>query len=240
MKTIGLIGSGNIGSTVARLAAAAGYDVVLSNSRAPETLKDLVRELGSRARAATSAEAAAAGDLVVVTVPFKAYRNVPVAPLAGKTVIDTNNYYPQRDGQYSELDNGSATVSRLIQQHLPTSHVVKGFNNIFFQHLGSLSRPGAADRSALPIAGDSTSAKAEVTKFFDRIGYDTLDAGALDEDWRFQPGTPAYAVAYAGGRADFWVDPGQRLSAEKLRSLLAAADGQPGAAAGRLPDGFGA
>src|SRR5690348_18323058 len=99
MTTIGLIGSGHIGSTVARLAVAAGHDVVLSNSRGPETLADLVADLGPRARAATPAEAAAAGDVVVVSVPLKAYREVPVEPLRGKVVIDTNNYYPQRDGR---------------------------------------------------------------------------------------------------------------------------------------------
>src|SRR3954469_22609546 len=111
MTTIGLIGSGNIGGTVARLAVDAGYDVVLSNSRGPETLSDLVAELGPHARAVTPAEAAEAGDIVVVTIPLKSYRDVPVEPLRGKIVIDTNNYYPQRDGQISELDDESTTVS---------------------------------------------------------------------------------------------------------------------------------
>src|SRR5689334_19959945 len=130
VETIGLIGSGNIGSTVARLAVAAGYHVVLSNSRGPETLSSLVSELGPLARAATPAEAAAAGDMVVVTVPLRAYRSVPVEPLAGKVVIDTNNYYPDRDGRIAEIDNGTATVSGLLQQHLGTAKVVKAFNNI--------------------------------------------------------------------------------------------------------------
>src|SRR5512140_1329231 len=97
MQTIGLIGAGHIGSQLARLAVANGYDVVLSNSRGPETLTDLVKELGPRARAGTAVDAARAGELVVVTIPLKAYRAVPVEPLAGKVVIDTNNYYPQRD-----------------------------------------------------------------------------------------------------------------------------------------------
>ena len=152
MTTIGLIGSGNIGSTVARLAVDAGHDVVLSNSRGPETLTDLVGELGPRARAATAAEAAAAGDIVVVTVPLKAYREVPVEPLRGKIVIDTNNYYPQRDGQIAELDDESTTSSELLQAHLPESHVVKAFNNIYFGHLGSLQRP--AGRPGAFRAGD--------------------------------------------------------------------------------------
>jgi 8-hydroxy-5-deazaflavin:NADPH oxidoreductase len=224
MTTIGLIGSGMIGSTVARLAVAAGYDVVLSNSRGPETLKELVNDLGPRARAATSAEAAQAGDLVVVTIPFKAYRDVPVEPLAGKTVIDTSNYYPQRDGEFPELDNRSITVSELLQNHLPASHVVKGFNHIFFEHLAALSRAaGATDRSALVIAGDDAAAKAAVTEFFDRIGYDTVDAGPLAEGWRCQPGTPSYGLPYGGGRPDFMAAPASPTSAAKLQSHLAAA-----------------
>ncbi|MCD5352533.1 NAD(P)-binding domain-containing protein, partial [Kineosporia mesophila] len=121
MTTIGFIGSGNIGSTVARLALAAGHDVVLSNSRGPETLADLVADLGPNARAATAEEAAQAGDIVVVTVPLKNYRQVPVAPLAGKVVIDTNNYYPDRDGRITELDDESTTTSELLQAHLPQS-----------------------------------------------------------------------------------------------------------------------
>ena len=164
MTTIGLIGSGNIGSTVARLAVDAGHDVVLSNSRGPETLTDLVDELGPHARAATAAEAAAAGDIVVVTVPLKAYRDVPVEPLRGKVVIDTNNYYPQRDGHIAELDDESTTVSELLQAHLPESHVVKAFNNIYFGHLGTLQRPsGSPERSVLAIAGDDDDAKKQVT-----------------------------------------------------------------------------
>src|SRR4051812_15759349 len=109
MTTVGFIGSGKIGGTVARLAIAAGYDVVLSNSRGPQTLADLVAELGPKARAATPAGAAEAGDLVVVSVPLHAYASTPVQPLAGKVVIDTNNYYSGRDGAIAELDDGSAT-----------------------------------------------------------------------------------------------------------------------------------
>ncbi|MFY1595256.1 NADPH-dependent F420 reductase [Micromonospora sp. WMMD737] len=204
MTTVGLIGSGHIGGTVARLAVAAGYDVVLSNSRGPETLKDLVEELGPRARAATASEAAEAGDLVVVTIPLKAYRDVPVEPLAGKLVLDTNNYYPERDGRFPELDSGSTTSSELLQRHLPQSRVVKVFNNIFFKHLQALARPtGADDRSALPIAGDDAGAKAEATAFLDRIGYDAVDAGILAESWRYQPDTPAYGTIYSADPADW-------------------------------------
>jgi predicted dinucleotide-binding enzyme len=220
MTTVGFIGSGNIGGTVARLAVAAGYDVVLSNSRGPETLSDLVDELGPRARAGTAAEAAAEADLVVVSIPLAAYRAVPVEPLAGKTVIDTNNYYPQRDGQIAELDDGSTTSSALLQRHLPTARVVKAFNNIAFKHLSSLARPaGAADRSALLIAGDDAPAKGEVTAFLDAIGYDTVDAGALDAGRGYQPGTPAYGGPY-GPLSD---ERGIPAGVAAVRAALAAA-----------------
>ncbi|WP_121159472.1 NADPH-dependent F420 reductase [Micromonospora pisi] len=222
MTTIGLIGSGHIGGTVARLAVAAGHDVVLSNSRGPETLQELVAELGPGARAGTPDEAARAGDLVVVTIPLKAYRSVPVEPLAGKVVIDTNNYYPERDGQFAELDDDSTTSSELLQHHLPTSRVVKAFNNIYFAHLRSLARPsGAADRSALAIAGDDAAAKATVVEFLDTIGYDAVDAGSLAEGGRrFQPGTPAYGGMYAAKDGNFWELPGVPFDAASLRALL--------------------
>ena len=228
MTTIGLIGSGNIGGTVARLSVAAGYDVVLSNSRGPDTLNELVAELGPHARAATPAEAAAAGDIVVVTIPLRAYREVPVEPLRGKVVIDTNNYYPQRDGQIQELDDGSTTSSELLQAHLPESRVVKAFNNIYFEHLGSLQRQaGHPERSALAIAGDDVAAKQAVTDFLDAIGYDAVDVGPLAEGWRFQPDTPAYGQPYVQPGTEFWAAPGRPATAQLLKGQLDAAKRAP-------------
>jgi 8-hydroxy-5-deazaflavin:NADPH oxidoreductase len=190
---IGLIGAGNIGSTLARLAVDHGHEVVVSNSRGPETLTDLVDDLGDSARAGTAQEAAQAGDVVVVTVPLKNYRQVPVDALAGKTVIDTNNYYPQRDGQIAELDDGTATVSGLLQAHLPDSRVVKAFNNIRAADLASQGRPeGADDRRALPIAGDDAEAKKVVGELVQEFGFDVVDAGPLAEGRRFERDKPAY------------------------------------------------
>ena len=229
MTTIGFIGSGHIGGTVARLAVAAGHDVVLSNSRGPETLADLVAELGPRARAATPEEAAAAGELVVVTIPLRAYDSVPVEPLRGKTVLDTGNYYPQRDGRIAELEDESTTVSELLQARLPESRVVKVFNNINFVHLGELPRPaGHPERSPLAVAGDDADAKRAVTAFLDSLGYDALDAGPLAEGWRFQRDTPAYGAPYmdpahAGGSPDGGLGPGVPATADALRAALAAA-----------------
>ncbi len=192
-QTIGFIGAGHIGSQVARLAIANGYDVVLSNSRGPDTLRDLVAGLGPHARAATASDAAAAGDLIVVSIPLKNYRDVPVEPLAGKVVIDTNNYYPQRDGQIAALDDGTATSSGLLQEHLAGAHVVKTFNHIYAADLTTDGSPtGTANRRALAIAGDDTAAKQTVTQLLDEFGFDTVDAGPLAESWRIEPGTPGY------------------------------------------------
>ncbi|HEY7172988.1 MAG TPA: NADPH-dependent F420 reductase [Vicinamibacterales bacterium] len=193
MPTIGLIGAGHIGSQLARLAVAHGYDVVLSNSRGPETLSSLVAELGPRARAATAAEAARAGDMVVVTIPLKNYQSVPADPLKGKIVIDTNNYYPQRDGHIAELDNESTTTAELLQRHLPASKVVKAFNHIQAAALTSEAQPaGTKNRRALVIAGNDAGAKATVAGLIDQFGFDVVDAGPLAEGWRIQRDTPGY------------------------------------------------
>jgi 8-hydroxy-5-deazaflavin:NADPH oxidoreductase len=209
MTTIGLIGAGNIGSQIARLAVANGYDVVISNSRGPETLSALVRELGPNARAAAAVEAASAADIAVVSIPLKNYRSVPVAPLAGKIVLDTNNYYPQRDGHIKELDDESTTTSELLQRHLPTSKVVKAFNHIRAAEITTDGRPtGTKKRRALVIAGDDPDAKAVVTRLLDQFGFDTVDSGPLKEGWRIQRDTPGY---------------GPRRTAEELRRDLAAA-----------------
>jgi predicted dinucleotide-binding enzyme len=209
MATIGLIGAGHIGSQIARLAVANGYHVVISNSRGPESLSGLVAELGPNARAATPVEAAQSGDIVVVTIPLKDYRTVPVEPLTGKIVIDTNNYYPERDGRIPELENESTTTSELLQAHLPNSKVVKAFNHIYAAALTTDGQPaGTKNRRGLVIAGDDRAAKATVTHLLDQFGFDTVDAGPLKEGWRIQRDTPGY---------------GPRRTAENLRRDLAAA-----------------
>lgn len=216
MTTLGLIGAGHIGSQLARLGVANGYDVVISNSRGPQTLSALVAGLGPRARAATAADAAKAGDIVVVSIPLKNYRDVPVEPLAGKIVVDTNNYYPERDGPIAELDDESTTTAELLQAHLPTSKVVKAFNHIRAAELTTDGkRTGSKDRRALVVAGDDPEAKATVSRMLDRFGFDTVDAGPLNEGWRIQKDTPGY---------------GPRRNAEELRKDLAAARRRAGQA----------
>jgi predicted dinucleotide-binding enzyme len=193
MTTIGLIGAGHIGGALARTAVEAGYAVVVSNSRGPHTLVDLVTELGDSARAGTAEEAATEGDVVVVTIPLHAYRDVPVAPLAGKVVIDTNNYYPGRDGHIAALDEGTTTSSELLAEHLGTARVVKAFNHILAADLATQGvEPGTPGRRALAVAGDDHDAKAQVADLIDRLGFDVVDAGPLAEGRRIQPGTPGY------------------------------------------------
>ncbi len=213
MKTIGLIGAGHIGSQLARLAVKNGYNVVISNSRGPETLADLARDLGPHARAATPKEAGQLADIVVVTIPLKNLGDVPVAPLAGKVVIDTLNYYPQRDGHIADLDNEKTTTSEMVQEHLATSKVVKAFNHIYAAELTMHGQPaGSEGRRGLAIAGNDPDAKKEVAALIDQFGFDTVDVGPLSESWRIQRDTPGY---------------GPRRTAEELRRDLAAAKRPP-------------
>jgi predicted dinucleotide-binding enzyme len=209
MTTIGIIGAGRIGSQIARLAVASGHDVVISNSRGPETLSALIQELGPKARAGTAADAARAGDIVVVAIPLKNIGAVPVEPLADKIVVDTSNYYPRRDGHIRELDNESTTVSELVQAHLPESKVVKAFNHIYAAALTTDGQPaGTKNRRALAIAGNYGEAKSAVARLIDQFGFDVVDAGPLAEGWRYQSDTPAS---------------GPRRNSEELRRDLAAA-----------------
>lgn len=203
---IGVIGAGFVGQAIGKLAVRAGHEVVVSNSRGPETLFSLPAMTGCKI--GTAAEAAAFGDIVVVAVPLLAYRAIPVEPLAGKIVIDTMNYYPQRDGQIAELDRKETTTSELLARHLPASRIVKAFNAVRMVDLEPDSRPaGSPERRALPIAADDAAAKAIVAKLYDAFGYDAVDVGGLSDSWRFQRGTPVYCA---------------RMKKDELMSQLAA------------------
>ena len=219
MTTIGFIGSGKIGGTLARLAVDAGHDVVLSNSRGPETLHDLVAELGPPARAATTDQAAAIGDIIVVTIPIRAYRQVPAEPLRGKIVIDTLNYDPARQGSVPEIEAGDIPPHELLHTHLQESRVVKAFSTVFFKHLATLTRPaGAPDRSSLPIAGDDAAAKQSVAALIDSLGYDAYDVGPLAESRRFAPDTPAQLAHL--DPAGMFAAPGRPATTADLVKLL--------------------
>ena len=212
---IGIIGAGHIGGALARLFVDAGHEVAVSNSRGPATLGAVVEELGLRAQAMTAAEAARFGEVMVVSVPFGRYRELPTEGVTDKVVIDTNNYYPRRDGHFEELDSDTTTSSELLQAHLPGSRVVKAFNAILWSRLRDDGRPaGDGERLGIPISGDDEQAKRAVAELIDQIGFDAVDAGTLAVGGRkHQPGTPAYTDGLLTG---------------ELRTRLAAGTEEPG------------
>ncbi len=191
---IGIIGAGKIGATAAQLFVQAGHRVALSNSRGPESLQALLQQLGDQAQAMTIDDAARFGEVVLVAIPLGQFKSLPVAALAGKVVIDANNYYPGRDGAIAELDRGEITSSELLQQHLTESRVVKGFNTIWYEHLrtqGNIALP-RADRRAIFMAGDDAAAKSMVANLVAQIGFAAVDTGSLRESARQQPDAPIY------------------------------------------------
>ncbi len=192
---IGIIGAGHIGGTLTRRLRSLGHDVSVANSRGPETLAILARETG--AHAVTVPDAVRDKDLVIVTIPEKSIPDLPKGlfdSLGRDTaVVDTGNYYPQRDGRIAAIEEGM-TESRWVSQQIGRP-VIKAFNTIHAQHLLENGRPrGAPNRIALPVAGDDAKAKAVVMKLVDDLGFDAVDAGTLDESWRQQPGTPVYGA----------------------------------------------
>ncbi|MNK75891.1 NADP oxidoreductase coenzyme F420-dependent [compost metagenome] len=198
-QTIGIIGSGLVGKAVARLAVAAGYKVVISNSRGPETLSDVAKALGPLARAGTVDEAIAAGDIVSLAIPLATFEQLPADKFAGKIVLDQSNYYPgMGEFRRADLDRGELTSSGLMQRHLRGAALIKGLHNLSWIHMESNARPkGDAARTTLPIAGNDAAAKDAVTRFIEAIGYDVVDAGSLADSWRIEPGTPIYFWRYA-------------------------------------------
>lgn len=200
---IGIIGSGNIGGTAARLFAKAGHEIAISNSRGPESLRELVAELGTHAHAMTVDDAARFGDVVLVAVPLKNYRDLPAEAFRGKIVIDANNYYPSRDGQIEALDRDEVASSELLARHLDGAQVVKGFNTIWSEHLkvqGDLSKP-VGERRVIPISGDSAEAKQVVASLIEGIGFGPLDMGTLAESRRQQVGAKIYNNAISVNEA---------------------------------------
>lgn len=190
---IGIIGAGFVGRAVAKLALRAGHQVMLSNSRGPQTLFSLKPMIGCEIGTAT--EAANFGDIVVIAVPLTAIGQLPVSELAGKPLIDAVNYYPERDGQVAELDQQTTTTSEYLGGFLPQSKITKAFNAIQMTDLENDGLPaGDPARRALPLAGDDVHTKQFVSGLYDAFGFDPVDAGALSEGWRFQRGMPSYCV----------------------------------------------
>ena len=192
---IGIIGAGYVGRSLAGAGVKAGHDIMISNSRGPRTLFSECAIIGCKA--GTIDEAARFGDVVVVAITMKHYKAVPVEPLEGKIVIDTNNYYPGRDDAIPELSRKETTSSEMLARHLPKSKVVKAFNAIVMPHFDRDGQPaGSFDRRALPLAGDDAEAKTVVADLHDQFGFDPVDVGPLSEGWRFQPETPVYCIRF--------------------------------------------
>jgi len=212
VRTLGILGAGQAGSTLARAAIGAGYDVVIANSRAPGTLAGLVRSLGPRARAAWAADAAAEADFAFLAFPYAPGHVLPAAELAGKVVLDNNNYMPARDGRFPAVDAGTTTVHELRQEQLPGARLAKAFSHVQFHGrvpvrvpgdevpaLVRLARPaGAADRTALVVSSDHPDAVSLVTRLYDELGFDAVDNSPLSESWRSAPGTPMWARSFDG------------------------------------------
>jgi predicted dinucleotide-binding enzyme len=195
MTIIGIIGTGNVGSNIARAAIGSGYDVVLANSRGPETISALTESLGVQARAATADQAAAEADFAVVAVPLPAVPQIPVNPLVGKVVISTINYIPKWFGRVQEIDDGMTTPPELLQARLPASRVVCAFTMLGAADMSGDGHPeGDPRRRALALAGNDDSAKRLVAGLYDQFGFDALDIGDLSEYWRIQPGQPAFVT----------------------------------------------
>lgn len=233
-KIIGFVGTGPINSTLARFAIQAGFTAVVSNSRGPESLSEVVANLGPQARAATVEEVAQASDIVVVSIPLHFYDQLPAEAFVGKVVVDTMNYYPQRCGRIDVIEDRTLTTSEMVQQHLQEARVVKALYSLDMFHLDNGPRPtNDPERWALPVAGDHADAKAAVSQFMDAIGFDAVDCGDLADSWRIQQATPVYVLPYVGvppegiskeeRRVWFRADRSKVVTADQVRELAAQA-----------------
>lgn len=228
IRSIGIIGSGNIGTAVARLAVAAGLETSIANSRGSESLGELVTELGERAHAVAVPQAAE-HSLVVLAVPLTAVQTLPPDLLDGRVVLDTSNYYPSRDGRLAALDQGELTTAEFVQRHLSGAHLVKAFSNILAHHIPQLARPaGATDRASLPVASNDEQAKAMVAILLSRVGFAAVDAGGLAEAWRFEPEAAGYTQLYLADPAtpmeQFMTAPAAPRNQDEVRRALAGAE----------------
>jgi predicted dinucleotide-binding enzyme len=191
---IGIIGTGQIGATLATKLVGVGHDVALANSHGPQTLTRLADRLGHHAHPATVPAAARYGEVAVLAIPFGRYRELPAAELTGRGVVDCTNYYPQRDGQFAELDEDRTTSSELVASHLSGARVVKAFNTMSAGHLHDYPHcDGAAMLYGMPVSSDDDAAKRTVMDLVEELCFDPVDAGDLAHGGRKQqPGGETY------------------------------------------------
>lgn len=200
---IGIVGAGMIGGSLAALFGARGHEVLLSNSRGPQTLRDQVASLPPGVQASTVEQAARGGDVVVVAIPLHRFPELPADAFAGKIVVDTGNYYPGRDGVLPQLESGQTTSSEMVAAHLAGARLVKAFNTIYFQTLQADGRPDAPEeeRLAIPVAGDDAAAKQVVAELIREIGFAPVDTGSLADGRRQEPDTPVYGKVVGPAQA---------------------------------------
>jgi predicted dinucleotide-binding enzyme len=219
---IGIVGAGNIGGALTRRLSELKHEVSVANSRGPHTLADFAARTG--ARAVTVTEAARGNSVVIVTIPEKNIPDLPADLFDGVppevVVVDTGNYYPQqRDGRIDAIESGTPE-SLWVAQRLGRP-LVKAFNNIMALHLLEEGMPSSsAGRIALPIAGDDAKAKEVVARLIDELGFDSVDAGGLEESWRQQPGSPVYGKDFDAAGVRRALSEAQRHRAPEWRATV--------------------
>jgi predicted dinucleotide-binding enzyme len=203
---LGIVGAGKLGTTIARAAVAAGYDVAMSGSRAAEEIALTVDILAPGARAVTTDEVVRDADLIVLAIPTHRFRELPRDLFARRILIDAMNYWEPVDGDDPQLGTAPDGTSVIVQEHFPSARVVKSLNQLGYHELDENRRPnGAPDRIAIAAAGDDRLAVRKVMRLIDRLGFDAVDAGPLENGLALEPDGSPFAVTY---------------TAEELRELV--------------------
>jgi predicted dinucleotide-binding enzyme len=208
---LSIVGAGKVGTTIARAALAAGYDVAMSGSGAAERIALTVDVLAPGARAASTDEVVRDADVVVLAVPTHRFRELPSDLFAGKILIDAMNYWEPIDGVDEELATAPAGTSVVVQARFPSARVVKSLNQLGYHEFEEGRRPpGAPDRVAIAAAGDDRAAVIEVLQLIDRLGFDAVDAGPLEAGVALEPDGSAFGVAYSTGELSNLLWPRER------------------------------
>ncbi len=201
MTKIAILGAGKVGTSLARVAVDAGYQVAIAGSGSPDRIRLIIEVLAPGARAVTAADAVDGADLVVLALPLHRFGHLDLSLLTGHVVLDIMNYWTPIDGEIGEFDDAPEGTSVLVQRAIPGARVVKTLNHIGYHELEEQRRPaGASDRVALGAVGDDQDAVARVLAFLEAIGFDAVDGGPLANGVAFQPGSPLFGAPYSAER----------------------------------------